>query len=109
MPSGSSDMEVSAASTRCSLQVLLVLFRVVVYNQLTYSQNDGWMDLLARSSTAISVFSLYFYTHKLIILDEDDFAPIAVLKEGAMPAFGMFVLTWVLVYTHLHGIPASME
>ena len=46
---------------------------------------------------------VYVYTHKVIALDEDDFPPFEVVKEGFMPALGMFLICWVFVYTQLYG------
>lgn len=65
------------------------------------------LTLISIFGPAITTLSMYIYTHKLVILDEDDFAPLDVMKEGFMPALGMFLATWILVYTQLHGIGAA--
>ena len=36
-------------------------------------------------------------------VDEDDFDPLNLVKEGFQPSFGLFMFTWIAAYNFFHG------
>ena len=41
----------------------------------------------------------YTYTSKYLEIDEDDFNPQELLMEGAGNSVGLFLLSWIMVFT----------
>lgn len=36
-------------------------------------------------------------------MDEEDFDPLNLMKEGWQPAFGLFMFTWIAAFNAFHG------
>jgi hypothetical protein len=36
-------------------------------------------------------------------VDEEDFDPLSLLKEGFQPSFGVFMITWIVAFNFFHG------
>ena len=48
----------------------------------------------------VSIVTLsYTYTGKYLEIDEDDFNPQELMLEGAGNSIGLFLLSWIMVYT----------
>ena len=43
----------------------------------------------------------YFYQNNFLELDSDDFNPNELLMEGASNAVGLFLLSWILIYSFI--------
>jgi hypothetical protein len=64
-----------------------------------------WGVLQLSGSTALLLYGAayvacnHLYSVKFLGVDEDDFGRWEMLKQGAMPSFGMFMITWIAVYS----------
>jgi hypothetical protein len=57
---------------------------------------------------AVAVVLPYVYYAVYLEVDVADYGAGALVTEGLMPALGMFVLTWMTVYTAMHGTPVAL-
>ena len=47
---------------------------------------------------------LWFYYTKLLRVDAEDFKPWDLLKEGFVPAFGLFLTAWIVTHSLIVGV-----
>lgn len=57
---------------------------------------------IGLGSSVILNSSLVFFYARFLGLDEDEWDITKLLMEGAMPAFGCFMVTWIISYTFFH-------
>ena len=61
------------------------------------------VDIFGFSFFVVAIISLpYFYYTNYSKINIDDFGAIAMLSEGLMPSFGVFLLTWIIVYSGMN-------
>ena len=57
----------------------------------------GYPVILGYGASVITLS--YTYTAKFLEIDEDDFNPQELMMEGAGNSIGLFLLSWIMVYT----------
>ena len=53
------------------------------------------------SACCLNLGSTFFYYTKFLKVDEDTYGATELLKEGLQPAFGAFMVVWILTYTYM--------
>ena len=53
------------------------------------------------SYAVIMMATSYFYQNNFLELDSDDFNPNELMMEGASNSVGLFLLSWILIYSFI--------
>eukprot|EP00753_Platysulcus_tardus_P007265 PLAT15008.1.p1 GENE.PLAT15008.1~~PLAT15008.1.p1 ORF type:complete len:129 (+),score=43.96 PLAT15008.1:85-471(+) len=74
-------------------QALGIIFGII----LGFLGVTGWQGIATYA--AGSSFVLFTYWSKYLEVDEEDFGQWAMLSEGFMSSFGLFILSWTISYS----------